>query len=113
MEVITRTIFSRIQRHEIYKRALIEYENFEKWGCDSGLCYALYRGMISCREAGLLNNVAWPKKNPCYTTALYPEFELYRPERENGWWWPREDREVRREVMSVLIEFTDPENEIL
>lgn len=115
MEIIKESIFSRRQRHEIYKKALKEYRAFPNWGCEGGICYALYRGMMSCREEGLLEGVKWPLKNPCYSLNLYPEVLLYEPANKisDWWWWPKEDRESREEVLSLLIEYTDPFDDVI
>ena len=113
-------MFTKEQRREVYILALqylngeeslslpyIDEEDEKQWATNSsGICELIQEAVCSLNL----------KKNYSIRFLDFPEFYSFLPEKTHegllGFWWPMEDREIRKYVLQKCIKMTKDESRI-
>ena len=92
------------QRHEVYKEALIVYNNHSGFGLCFAIDKALHEFDFTCDE-GLI----YPGLSPYRFMKSYPEIHKHKPIAlfTGGYWWDKSDRKSRIEVLKQTIKETE------
>lgn len=99
-----KTEFTKAERHEIYKRAKVEYLNLLERYYFSGMCYAIDKAMAFIYESF---HVVDPRPMLTEFTDQKPEDNKFDP-----FWWHKFDTESRIKAFDAMIAATAPRNRI-
>lgn len=81
-------------------------DSYNDWAINnSGLCELIREACFDLKYTTLDNDIS---------ISEFPEFAKHYPEKPyesgNGFWWPKEDRQIRRQVLEECIKMTENED---
>ncbi len=99
------SVFTKEQRHLIYKDALDNYQNGEKHRIFC-ICRAIEKSIESKRKFKKI----FAKQLSFFIAMQFPELLKYKPKETTvlEFWWKQEDRTTRINVLESCIEQTKP-----
>lgn len=105
-------MYNKIERNKIYRKALrllngesnvVDKFTDTHWAqLKSGVCELLY---ISSMDEW--NNMYHPANDFDEWLKHFPEFYKHKPDEYPLFWWPKMNREIRKQVLAKCIELTD------
>lgn len=94
--------YTKAQRHEIYKKALVKYKHRQNCHYSLGLCWAISESM-----GDDFDDFYYEELIP-----MFPEFAKFKPKNGDTRWWPMGKTAPRIAALKAMIEQTKPKRKI-